>query len=224
MNIPEVRALIPLKAHSERIPNKNMRLLCGRPLFHWIVEALARSKYITDIVIDTDSAEIARNAHNHFQVTVLMRPKELHGDFVGINPLINFQLSQVSGEFFLQTHSTNPLLKPSTIDNAVETFFGRKGHDSLFAVNQWQARFYWEDGRPINHDPKNMLRTQDLAPIFQENSNLYIFSRASFHENNHRIGAKPIMFPMDVLEAVDIDNEEDLVLAERLMSLRINNG
>lgn len=224
MNIPDVKALIPLKGHSERVPNKNVRLLCGKPLFHWVVAALSKSRFITEIVIDTDSPEIARSARDNFKVTVLMRPERLWGDFVGINPLIDFQLSQVTGEYFLQTHSTNPLLQTSTIEKAIETFFGQGTHDSLFAVTPVQTRLYWSDGRPINHEPKNMLRTQDLEPVFQENSNIYLFSRSSFYKNNHRIGSNPMMFSMDFLEAIDIDNKADFALVACLMSDRLEGA
>ena len=220
MTIPPVTALIPLKAHSERVRGKNVRPFCGRPLFHWILECLRDSNYVTQTVLDTDSEEIARDATANFDVRVLMRPSELRGDMVGITPLIEYDISQVDGEFFLQTHSCNPLLSHATIDAAIETFFASSQADSLFSVTALQKRFYWPDGRPVNHDPAHMLRTQDLPEIFEENSNIYIFSRRSFADNNHRIGARPIMFPMDAVEAIDIDTEADFRLAEAIAMSR----
>jgi N-acylneuraminate cytidylyltransferase len=128
--------------------------------------------------------------------------------------LIEYDISQVEGDFFLQTHSCNPLLSAGTIDAAIARFFASPDADSLFSVTPLQKRYYWPDGRPVNHDPANMLRTQDLEPILEENSNIYIFSRTSFVENNHRIGARPLLFPMDAVEAIDIDTEADFKLAE----------
>lgn len=224
MTISPVTALIPLKAHSERVPGKNVRLFCGRPLFHWILESLRESSHVTQTLIDTDSEEIARDAAANFDVRVLMRPAELCGDMVGITPLIDYDISKVEGEFFLQTHSCNPLLSPATIDAAIERFFASPEADSLFSVTPLQKRFYWLDGRPVNHDPTNMLRTQDLDPIFEENSNIYIFSRRSFADNNHRIGARPVMFPMDAIEATDIDTEADFRLAESVAMSREAQG
>jgi len=216
-----VTALIPLKAHSERVPGKNVRPFCGRPLFHWILESLAESRHVAQTVIDTDSEEIASDARANFDVRVLIRPAELRGDMVGITPLIQYDISQVPGEFFLQTHSCNPLLSSTTIDAAIEAFFSNPNADSLFSVTPLQKRFYWPDGRPVNHDPANMLRTQDLAPILEENSNIYIFSRDSFLTHNHRIGARPIMFPMDAVEAIDIDTEADFRVAESVAMTRL---
>jgi CMP-N-acetylneuraminic acid synthetase len=88
-------------------------------------------------------------------------------------------------------------------------------------VTRLQTRLYWEDGSPLNHNPAELLRTQDLPPVFEENSNIYIFSRASFdHAGRMRIGKTPLMFEMDRLEAVDIDEEADFRVAEALFSLR----
>lgn len=220
MEYPSITALLPMKAHSERVANKNVRPFCGRPLFHWVMEELSRSEHITRIVIDTDSEEIARNASDNFDVTILMRPHRLLGDMVGITPLIDFEISQVEGDVFLQTHSCNPLLTAETIDAAIKAFVAAPDHDSLFAVTEVRKRFFWASGDPVNHDPANMLRTQDLDSLLEENSNMYIFTRQSFERHRHRIGANPIMFAMDALEAVDIDEESDFTLAEALMNAR----
>ncbi len=221
MNIPPVKALVPMKHHSERVPGKNMRPFCGRPLFHWIMESLSRSRYIVEIIINTDSVEIANDAQRNFDVTILMRPDYLRGDMVPIQPLIEYDLAHSGGEFYLQTHSTNPLLRTETIDRAIEAFFGQRAHDSLFSVTPVQTRFYWPDGTAVNHDPDVLLRTQDLPPIYEENSCIYIFSRTVFNARKHRFGEHPMMFPMDRFEAVDIDEEFDFFIAESLMAKRM---
>lgn len=223
----KVIALVPMKGHSERVPGKNVRPLCGRPLFHWIIMSLQSSKYVDKIVIDTDSQEIAQNALEHFdRVSILDRPEAIRGDFVSMNTIIAYDLSQIEGEHFLQTHSTNPLLTTATIDKAIECYFQNlEAYDSVFSVTRHQARFYWQDGQPINHNPQELLRTQDLAHIYEENSNLYIFSRASFSQTgNRRIGLKPQIFEMDRLEAVDIDEENDFGLAEVLHKSKYAEG
>lgn len=225
--IKNVIALVPMKGHSERVPGKNMRSFCGRPLFHWIIMSLQNSKYITDIIIDTDSQEIAQNALKHFErVRIIDRPETIRGDLVSMNIIIAYDLSQIEGEHFLQTHSTNPLLTIATINEAIECYFKNLDtYDSIFSVTRCQTRLYWQDGRPINHNPKKLLPTQDISPVYEENSNLYIFSRKSFSQSgNRRIGLKPRMFEMDKLEAVDIDEEQDFKLAETLYKLKHDEG
>lgn len=221
---PPISALLAMKGHSERVPRKNLRPLAGRPLFFWIVDALLSSGVIDQVVVDTDSEEIAEVASRNFPVKILMRPERLHGDMVTINPLIEFELSETPGEIFLQTHATNPLLTPQTIRRAVECFLESPDNDSLFSVTPVQSRFFFEDGRPINHDPEVLIRTQDLPPIYEENSCIYVFTRTAFEARRNRIGARPRLFPMDRLEAVDIDTEFDFKLADFLMTQRLAAG
>jgi CMP-N-acetylneuraminic acid synthetase len=223
MEIPKIKALVPMKGHSERVPNKNIRLLAGKPAFHWIMESLNNSKYIDEIIINTDSEEIAKSAKENFKVTILKRPDYLLGDMVSIQPLIEYDLSQTNGEYYLQTHSTNPLVTTQTIDNAIEAFFSQNEHDTLFSVTSIKTRYYWPDGQGINHDPEHLIRTQDLEPIYEENSCFYIFSRKTNLEIKNRLGSNPMMFPIDKLEAADIDTMDDFYWAEFLLNKKLVN-
>jgi CMP-N-acetylneuraminic acid synthetase len=219
----KIIALLPMKGHSERVPNKNMRLFAGRPLYHFVAQALQDSSLIESIVINTDSNVIAEDAAKHFsKIKIIDRPVALQGDMVPMNDIIEYDLSVCEGEHFLQTHSTNPLLTKATLEKAVKEYFNvLEKYDSLFSVTKLQTRLYWESGEPVNHNPEELLRTQDLPPLFEENSNLFIFSKSSFHAaSNKRIGLKPCLFSMNKLEAVDIDEEEDFILAETLMKIR----
>lgn len=215
-------AFVPMKGHSERVPNKNIRPLAGRPLYHWIVSALAGVEAISTIVVDTDSDEIAEMVTKDFpQVRIVWRPEELRGDFVPMHDVLRHDVQQVDEHHLLQTHSTNPLLRSETIARALERFLEDDEHDSLFGVTPWQTRFYWGDGRPVNHDPAELLRTQDLPPIFEENSNLYVFDQDVIADTGQRVGRKPAMFPIDRAEAIDIDEETDFYLADCLARRRL---
>ncbi len=219
----DIVALLPMKGHSERVPNKNMRPFSGRPLYHRVAEVLEACAQVRAIIIDTDSDRIAEDALRHFsKARIIERPEALRGDFVPMNDIIAHDLSVTESEHFLQTHSTNPLLTTATLESAIDDYLGSlPEYDSLFSVPRLQTRLYWGSAEPVNHDPRELLRTQDLPPVFEENSNFYIFSKDSFRAaGNRRIGCKPKMFPMDKLEAVDIDEEEDFRLAEVLYQLR----
>jgi CMP-N-acetylneuraminic acid synthetase len=114
-------------------------------------------------------------------------------------------------------------LSPQTIRNAIATFkSGQKDWqaDSLFTVNKFQTRFYRADGSAINHDPDNLIPTQDLEPWYEENSNLYLFTRDSFTRTQARIGKHPIMLESPRFESIDIDTPEDwdfAVIAARFL-------
>jgi len=215
-------AIIPMKEHSERVPNKNIREFFGKPLFYWIINTLTQIEKIEKIIIDTDSEKIANMVTDYFDVEISIRPKELRGDFVSVNKLIGYILNKFSKqELFLQTHSTNPLLKKETIEKALKFYLNNKDkYDSVFSVNRFHSRFYDKRGKPINHNPAELLRTQDLPPLFEENSNFYIFSKASFLKTKARIGVIPFMFETDKLESIDIDTIEDFRLAELIMITR----
>ena len=227
-DIPAIKALLFMKGYSERVPRKNIGPLCGRPLLHWILESLTKSRYIKEIVINTDDDEIARQATDHFDVIIHMRPEFLLTITNNeASQLMAYDLSIMKGEHFLQTHSTNPLLKTETIDRSIETYFKNLDkHDSLFSVTPLQKRFFWENGQAINHDPKNLIKTQKLPFVYEENSCIYIFSRKVFEEVGNRIGRRPMMFSMDAYESVDIDEPIDFSIAEALMAerLRIERG
>lgn len=212
-----------MKGHSERVPNKNIKAFAGLPLYHHIVKAALDCKYLKDIYIDTDSEIIKENILLSFpHVKIIDRPKFLHGDFVSMNKILEYDLSQIEGDLFLQTHSTNPLLSTATIERAIECFIQNKqDYDSLFSVTRWQTRFYWQNGEPVNHNPEELLRTQDLPPIYEENSNFYIFTKESFkNSGSKRIGLKPYLYEMDPLEAVDIDTEFNFKIAETIFNLK----
>jgi len=86
----------------------------------------------------------------------------------------------------------------------------------LFGVTRLQIRLWDSEGKPINHDPEVLLRTQDLPPIYEENSCIYIFQRETLVERHNRLGYHPLMFDIPAVEAWDIDEKLDFVVAETL--------
>jgi CMP-N-acetylneuraminic acid synthetase len=214
----KVIALVPIKEHSQRVTSKNFRDFNGKPLYHHILETLQVTYAIDEIVINTDSSRIIAEAPQLFnKVRITKRPKELIGDFVSVNKLINYDLATTEGDIYIQTHATNPLLKAETIAKALKKFVEvEENYDSLFSVNHYQSRFYYQDGKPINHNPEELIRTQDLEPVLEENSNIYIFTRESFAKKERRIGENPFMFETPEVESIDIDNEFSFKLAEIL--------
>ncbi len=221
----KVNVLLPMKGNSERVPNKNLKKFNDFPLYHAIIKVLLKSKLIEGIYVNTDSNDIIEDINDNFpEVNTIIRPFEIQGDHVSMNKIIEHDLSMIDGDYFLQTHSTNPLLTVHTIDNAIRYYFEiKEDYDSVFSVTKWQSRFYWEGGEPINHDPKELVRTQDLKPIFEENSNIYIFSKNSFKKaGNKRIGNNAAMFNVNKIESIDIDEIEDFRVAEIIYGNRNN--
>lgn len=215
----KVTALIPMKGHSERVPNKNMKDFNGKPLYHYIATTMLNSEYVTDILINTDSDVIKEDVAKNFpNIKTVNRPEALIGDFVSMNKIIKHDIDHAPSDFYIQTHSTNPLLKSETVDRAFKQLLGNDGKfDSAFSVTKIQTRFYDKDCKPYNHNPEELLRTQDLEPLFEENSNFFIFTKNSFEAAGEaRIGKFPCMVEMDKVESLDIDEPSDFEIAEAI--------
>jgi len=220
-------ALVPMRHHSQRVPGKNYRILAGKPLFHHIIEMLLAVPEITQVVVDTDSDPVMDSLRADFpQVKIINRPENLQGDDVSMNDILIYDTEQIQADFYLQTHSTNPLLKPETVSRAVRGLMANypSHHDSLFSVTRLQTRLYDQLGRAINHDPAVLIQTQDLPPVYEENSCLYIFTRENLLQRHHRIGEKPMMFEINTDEAWDIDEELDFAITDFLLRRRNQIG
>lgn len=220
-----VIAVVPMRHDSERVKGKNYRSLGGRPLYHHIVETLLSCNRVSEVVIDTDSPVILDDAATAFpEVTLRIRPEDLRSGTTPMNDVLARFVTETPGEHFLQTHSTNPLLRSETVDRAVDAFFnGLPEHDCLFSVTRTYGRFWSGDGKPVNHDPAVLMRSQDMPPFYEENSNLYIFSRDLMTASGNRIGNTPLLFETRARESVDIDEEPEFMLAEQLFAIREAN-
>ena len=212
-------ALVPMRHHSQRVPEKNYRLLAGKPLFHYIIETLLAVPEINQIVVDTDSGPVMNGLREHFpQVKIINRPEHLRADDVPMNEILMYDTEKFPSDFYLQTHSTNPLLKTETISKAIQAFNANYPKlDSLFSVTRWQTRLYDQHGNAINHNPKELIQTQDLPPVFEENSCIYMFNRLNLAAKRHRISDHPLMFEINADEAWDIDEELDFDICDFLM-------
>jgi CMP-N-acetylneuraminic acid synthetase len=222
-------ALLPMKANSERVKGKNFREFCGKPLFRWMLDTLLEVDEIDQVVINTDARHIlaANGLVETDRVTIRDRRPEICGDAVSMNLVIADDIENVAADVYLMTHTTNPLMSADTVRQALAAFRGAQAAgkaDSLFTVDKVQTRFYRADGSAVNHDPNNLLRTQDLEPWYEENSNLYIFTRESFAQTKARIGRRPMMHEGPYFESIDIDTPQDwdfaVVAAQFMQSQR----
>ncbi len=220
----KIVALVPMRHHSQRVPGKNYRLLAGKPLYHHIIETLLAVPEVSEILVDTDSDEVMDGLKQHFpSVNIISRPDSLRADDVPMNDILIHDTSQVQADFYLQTHSTNPLLRPETVSKAVQILLANyPKKDSLFSVTRLQTRLYDQRGKAINHNPNELIQTQDLPPVYEENSCIYVFTRENLLARKHRISEKPLMFEIDADEAWDIDEELDFAICDFLLKRKLN--
>ena len=213
-------ALVPMRHHSERVPGKNYRPLAGKPLFHHILDTLLQCPEISRVAIDTDSPNIIESLGKDYpQVLIIERPEHLRADTIAMNEVLLHDTAQIPADLYLQTHSTNPLLRPQTISRAIQTLVSQyPAYDSLFSVTRIQTRLWDQLGRPVNHNPAILLRTQDLPPIYEENSCIYLFNRQTLEQRRNRLGERPCLFEIPAAEAWDIDEELDFSITDLILT------
>ncbi len=214
-------AIIPIKKESERLTNKNFLDFNGVPLFHYILLTLEKINCINEILIDTDCIDDIKEfcETKISKAKIIERPSHLLGNHIVMNQLLEYNLTSASNEYIFQTHVTNPLLSEATINKACNLYLQNlPNYNSMFSVNKHQKRFFTANGTPINHDLKKMLATQNLEPVYEENSNFFIFSKHSFYNsNNNRISNTPYLYEVSKLESIDIDYDDEFKLAELII-------
>jgi len=159
------------------------------------------------------------------KIILYNRPLNLRGDDVSTNLLFMNVINELNldADVYFQTHTTNPLLSIKTINDAVDTYIENKDkYDTLFSVKTHHTRFYDKDGNDMNHNRFKLIPTQDLDPIYEENSCIYLFTKESLSKYNARISENAYLFKMSDIESSDIDWPEDFKIAETLHKIRLN--
>jgi len=212
-----VEALVPLKLNSQRLPKKNLLPLGNKPLFSWVVKAIMESGVADRISLFSSTRDFFDTLTlKDDRILWVQRAASLDGDETSITEVIRAFCLQSTADIIVLAHATSPFLRPSTIRECVEAVTSGE-FDSAFAAVRMQ-KFSWFHGQPVNYSLDEPLpRTQDLEPLFVEQSGLYVFSRQNFLATNQRIGFHPKIVEVDSLESVDIDEPNDLELAEVLV-------
>ncbi len=220
--LPKIVALVPMRHHSERVPGKNYRLLNGKPLYAHIIETLLSVPEVSKIVVDTDSPVILEGLRKDYpQVGTIERPEHLRAGTIPMNEILLHDTALEPADLYLQTHSTNPLLRAETLSAAIKALRDNyPAYDSLFGVTRLQTRLWDQLARPINHNPAILLRTQDLPPTYMENSCVYLFTRQTLEQRRNRLGKRPYMFEVSAAEAWDIDEELTFQIVDLLLKQR----
>lgn len=204
---------IPIKANSERVPGKNFRVLNGKKLYEYIIEHVLEADVFDDIYIDTNSAEIAEYANKMGCIAIERKP-ELALNTANGNDLLVYHLDNYPGyDYYFQLFATAPFLQPASIRTCFNTLVSSAQYDSCFTATANHG-FYWLLGQPINYRPGILPRSQDMHAMIEETTGLYGITKESLMRYRCRIGSKPYIHIVNKFEAVDINTEEDLAVAE----------
>lgn len=210
----KILAVIPARAGSKGIPNKNIRLVNQHPLIYYAIRNAKESKWITDIVVSTDSPEIEIIA-KQMGVTVKQRAEELSGDAVTLDAVIYDVAKDYGADYVISMQPTSPTLQVETLDCAIE-YAIEKGTDTLIsALNAPHLAWVEENGKKKPAYTARLNR-QYLPPYYLETGAFFI-SKGSVVKPDSRFGDFCDVFEISQEEAVDIDTFEDLRLAEDIL-------
>lgn len=204
---------IPIKENSERVQGKNFRMLNGRKLYEYVIEHVQQAGCFDDIYIDTNSSEIKQYALTK-KLCVIDRLDALAQNTANGNDLLNYHFETYPHyDYYFQIFATAPFLQPYTIKKCYEIMINSTEWDSCFTALKNES-FFWFHNLPVNYRPAMLPRSQDLEPIIEETTGLYGISNEAIAKYRCRIGKKPFMYIVNKFEAVDINTEDDLKMAE----------
>ena len=216
----KIVAVVPMKLNNRRLPQKNTKCFeNGKPLCYYILQTLLKSKKIDDVYVYCSNEDIREFIPEG--VKYLKRSESLDQDTTKMNEVLKAFAKDIPADIYVMTHTTAPFVSIVSIEKGLDAVVSGQ-YDSSFACKKLQD-FLWKDGVPFNYALDNIPRTQDLDPLYEETSGFYIYTNSVINEMNRRIGDNPFLVEVSEIEAVDIDEAEDFLIAEAIYNHMFRN-
>ncbi len=203
----KILAVIPARAGSKGIPNKNIRIVGGHPLIYYSIKNALLSSYITDIVITTDSPEIKIIALQ-MGASVKWRDASLCGDAVTLDSVVADAVPDDEWDYVVTMQPTSPTLRSSTLDSAIKYTIDSNLDTVISAINSPHLSWGERKGKKVPNYTERLNR-QYLPPCYLE-TGAFVISRASVVTMKTRIGENVDVYEVPEDEAQDVDTFEDL--------------
>ncbi len=215
-------AIIPARGGSKGIPGKNTRIINGKPLIAWMIEAAVNALTVDEVVVTTDDA-YTRDIAISYQVGVVDRPPELATDTASSESALLHVLQVVKEqpEIIVYLQPTSPLTTSEDIDGVVHKLRDEEA-DSALSVAPFHYFLWDEEANALNHDKSTRPRRQDCKPQFVETGGVYVMKTAGFMKAKHRFFGKTVVYVCPSGIHMEIDEPHDLVVAEALLKEREN--
>lgn len=219
MSDQTVIGILPIKEHSERIPGKNFEKLGVGPLWMHALGNLAKSMVCDKIIINTDVPKRFGHVLTATPVEIEQRAPHICGDDIPMNVVIEDVVKRHVAEVYIQIHATSPFVTPERFEKSLG-ILNKSGADCAYAVTEHKSRFEDPAGNAINYDEGELLNTQELPPLFEENSAFYIFKRETILTTGNRTGGQRARIITSPIESIDIDWPGDMELARLIIAGR----
>lgn len=213
----KIVAIMPIKLQNERCPGKNIKLLGQKPLLQYELDNLKQTNSCDRIIVYCSDNAVKEYLPQG--VEYIERPKVLDLPTSNFTQIFDSFMDCVDADIYIYAHATAPFITINTMKQCIEAVKSGE-NDSAFCALKLQD-YLWQDGEPLNFDASNLPRTQDLNPIYQETSGVYVFTKEVYKKYRRRIGQNPFIKEVSFKEAIDIDNPEDFVLAEAMVNINI---
>lgn len=213
----KIVAIMPIKLKNERCSGKNTRMLGPKPLMQHELDNLKETNMCDSINVYCSSEEVIPYVPEG--VNFIKRPEFLDLSTSNFTQIFSNFMNTVDADIYVYAHATAPFITVDTMKECIQAVVSGE-YDSAFCAIKLQD-YLWKDGEPLNFDASNIPRTQDLDPIYQETSGVYVFTKKVFEKYKRRIGKKPFIKEVSFREAVDIDTPEDFYLAEILVNIKM---
>ncbi|MBQ9610338.1 MAG: acylneuraminate cytidylyltransferase family protein [Lachnospiraceae bacterium] len=211
----KIVAVVPMKLNNTRLPQKNTKSFTnGKALCYYILSTLLSVRDIDEIYVYCSNPEIKK--YIPAGITFCQRSAELDKDSTSMTEVLTSFADEVSADIYVMTHTTAPFITKESIEKGIKAVVSGE-YDSSFAAKKLQD-FLWKDGKPFNYNLSNIPRTQDLEIIYQETSGFYIYKKDIIKNLNRRIGEKPCVIEIGEIEAIDIDEAEDFMIADAIFN------
>lgn len=227
-------ALIPARGGSKRIPDKNIKILNGKPLIAWTIIAAKESGLFDEILVSTDSEKIATIANDYGASVPFLRPSQISGDTATTAEVVRHAVSyienanRISVDTVCLLQPTSPLRNTHHIKEAFDLYHD-KGAKSVISVckveHPIQLCNQLNDTLSMNDFilKKNNIRSQEHNEYYRLNGAIYIFDALHIDDISTIYDENSYAYIMDRKSSVDIDEEEDFLYAEILMQSNKNN-
>jgi len=230
----DVLAFIPARGGSKGVPDKNIRLLAGKPLIAWTIEQAVNSKQIDRVIVSTDSNKIAEVSREYGAETPFMRPDELANDTASTESAMEHALKWLKfnedyhPDAIVLLQCTSPVRNTDAIDNAVKQFYKEKADSLLSVCPFWHFLWVSESGKSkALYDFKNRPRRQDISASdikYKENGSIYVSNSRGFLTHQNRLFDKISLFEMSEEESLEIDTELDMEMINSILVSRFTRG
>lgn len=223
-----ITALIPARGGSKRLPGKNIKLLCGKPLIAWTIETAKASKYIDSVIVSTDDIEIKKISEKFGAEVPFIRPDYLSHDtassFDVVKHAIEFLHINKVNHLIVLLQPTSPLRTVEELDEALELFFKKSAH-GVVSISETEHSPLWSNTLPTDSSMANFIRaevqgkrSQDLEKYYRLNGSIYIYKTQELIRNSHFFYNNAVYgFETSLGNSVDIDTELDFLIAETIM-------